>query len=218
MSDDILRLILIAAVVLIAYQVLKDGKLIKNMGVLTTETEGEQNVVQSEQEQAEQVNAEQVNAEQEHSEMNTEHNLSPSSDGRLISSQIQDDVYKNNTNTLPRPQISNSFSPQGNFEPNSGHNFAQLDCFPKDQTQPKDLLPTDGGFPESNPAPQGQLMNRNLFESGHYAGLNTQSSTLKNANLQLRSDPLIPRRDVGPWNQSTYESDTNRRAFEIGTA
>ena len=59
-------------------------------------------------------------------------------------------------------------------------------------------------------------MNRNLFESGHHAGLNTQSSTLKNANRQLRSDPLIPRRDVGPWSQSTIEADTNRRQFEIG--
>jgi len=136
---------------------------------------------------------------------------------KTVHSQL-DDVYQNNTNVLPHPQMSNNFSPQGNFEPAAGHNFAQLDCFPKDQLVASDLLPREGGFSESNPAAQGQLMNRNLFESGHHAGLNTQSSTLKNANRQLRSDPLIPRVDVGPWHQSTYEADTNRRMFEIGMA
>ena len=129
----------------------------------------------------------------------------------------RDEMYQNNTNVLPYPQISNNFSTQGNFESSPQSTFAKLDCFPKDQLVPSDLLPNEErGFAESNPAPQGTLSNRNYFESGYHGGLNTQSGSLKNGNRQLRSDPLIPRRDVGPWSQSTYEPDTNRREFEIG--
>jgi hypothetical protein len=129
-----------------------------------------------------------------------------------------DTLYKNNTNVLPPAQISNVYTAQGAYQAPNTTNFAQLDCFPKDQLVSSDLLPKDGGFAESNPQGQGQLSNRNFFESGYHAGLNTQSNTLKNANQQLRSDPIIPRKDVGPWSQSTYDADTNRRPFEIGMA
>lgn len=205
MPDEILRLVVIAAVALIAFHVLKDGDLIKNAGMLNTEPYDDE----------EEAAPEEAAAVEEEAAVPVP-NEGPAK--RVVNSQIQDELYKTNPNVLAHPQISNNFAPQGNFEPSNVHNFANLDCYPKDQTQPKDLLPADGGFPESNPAPQGQLMNRNLFESSHHAGLNTQSSTLKNANRQLRSDPAIPRRDVGPWHQSTYEADTNRRQFEIGTA
>ena len=129
-----------------------------------------------------------------------------------------DQVYKNNTNILPPAQISNLYTAQGAYQAPSTSNFAQLDCYPKDQLVSSDLLPRDGAFAESNPQGQGHLSNRNFFESGYHAGLNTQSSTLKNANRQLRSDPIIPRKEVGPWAQSTYDADTNRRGFEIGSA
>jgi hypothetical protein len=126
--------------------------------------------------------------------------------------QNKDDVYKNNPNVLPYPQISNNFATQGDFQPTA--NYAS--CFPKDDLTASDLLPKEGAFADSNPSPQGTLSNRNLFEAGHHAGLNTQLSSLRNANRQLRSDPLIPRISVGPWSQSSYEADTNRREFEIG--
>lgn len=194
MPNDLFRLLVIAAVAFVAYTVLvKDGSLIKNQGSL---------------------NAEPYYGEEEQEEA-TLQGVDTGANKKVVNSQV-DDVYNNNPNVLPHPQMSNNFAPQGNFEPSNAHNFAQLDCFPKDQLVAQDLLPPDGGFAESNPATQGQLTNRNLFESAHHAGLNTQSNSLKNANRQLRSDPLIPRRDVGPWHQSTYEADTNRRTFEIG--
>ncbi len=115
-------------------------------------------------------------------------------------------------NVLPHPQISNNFAAQGNFQPSATY----AGCYPKDELTAADLLPTEGAFAESNPTPQGTLSNRNLFEAGHHAGLNTQINSLRNGNRQLRSDPLIPRVAVGPWAQSTYEADTNRREFEIG--
>ena len=115
-----------------------------------------------------------------------------------------------NENVLPFPQISNNFASQGTFS-----NSAQ-DLYSRDEVTAKDLLPVEGGYADSNPAPQGTLSNRNLFEAGHHAGLNTQLNSLRNGNRQLRSDPLIPRVSVGPWSQSTFEADTNRREFEIG--
>lgn len=206
MSNDLLRLLVIAAIAFVAYTVLiKDGSLIKNQGTMNAEPYSSVGLGEEEEEEA-----------HAHNNGHVVHGIDSGANKKIINSQL-DDVYKNNTNVLPHPQISNNYAPQGNFEPSNSHNFAQLDCFPKDQLVAGDLLPPEGGFAESNPATQGQLMNRNLFESAHHSGLNTQSNTLKNANRQIRSDPLIPRRDVGPWQQSTYEPDTNRRTFEIGT-
>jgi len=39
---------------------------------------------------------------------------------------------------------------------------------------------------------------------------------MKNANLQLRSDPTIAKQNVGPWNNSTYEPDLARVPLELG--
>jgi hypothetical protein len=124
--------------------------------------------------------------------------------------QVDDEIQRTNPNVLPHPQMSNNFAPQGNFSPTAEYNMAGLDCFPKDQLVASDLLPREGGFSESNPVPQGQLANRNFFESGYHAGVNTQGGSLRNANLQIRPDPPITRVNVGPWHISTIEQDTNR--------
>lgn len=128
-------------------------------------------------------------------------------------------LLNTNSNVLPYPQLSNNYAPQGNFTPSHQVNFAQLDCFPKDQLTASDLLPREDAhnvWNQSNPPVQGHLSNKNFVESGHHYGLNTVGQSLKNANKQLRSDPLIPMKTVGPWQQSTIEADTNRRPFEIG--
>ena len=129
-------------------------------------------------------------------------------------------LCKTNTNVLPNPQMSNTSAPQGNFRPAQLSNFAQLNCFPKDQLSAKDLIPREDAYNvwnQCNPPVQGALSNKNFVDSGHHFGLNTVGQSLKNANLQLRSDPLIPQKNVGPWLQSTIEADTNRRPFEIGS-
>jgi hypothetical protein len=197
MPNDLIKVLVItAAVAFVAYVFVNDGSLVKNKGSMyATASSG--------------------------SAGRQPTRAAPPNGGAKLPANSQsqiDDANSGNPNVLPHPQMSNNFSSQGNFEPSAGHNFAQLDCFPKDQLVAEELLPTEGGFADSNPAAQGPLENRNLFESAHHAGINTQSNTLKNANRQLRSDPLIPRLDVGPWNQSTYEPDTNRLPFEIGTA
>jgi hypothetical protein len=85
---------------------------------------------------------------------------------------------------------------------------------------PNELLPTDANsqWAALNPVNmnQGSMLNGDMLQAGHHIGLDTIGQTLKNPNLQLRSDPIIPKQDVGPWNQSTYEPDYGRIPLEVG--
>lgn len=87
-----------------------------------------------------------------------------------------------------------------------------------DELTATDLLPNENGFSSwGDAAPEtNALEGRNFLESGHHFGINTVGQSLRNANVQLRSDPSIPQVDVGPWLQSTIDQDTNKRQFEIG--
>jgi len=49
------------------------------------------------------------------------------------------------------------------------------------------------------------------------SNLETIGQTLRNSNQSIRSDPAIPKVDVGPWMNSTIESDPHRKDFEIGS-
>jgi hypothetical protein len=55
-----------------------------------------------------------------------------------------------------------------------------------------------------------------LLDAGYLIGLDTIGQTLRNANLQERSDPIIPKTNVGPWNNSTIEPDFGRVPLELG--
>jgi hypothetical protein len=94
------------------------------------------------------------------------------------------------------------------------------DCFPKDRLTADDLLPKDAAnskWAQVNPAGQGDVKDQNYLTAGYMVGINTVGSSLKNANLQLRSEPVIPKMAVGPFLNSSYEaSDALRRPLEIG--
>lgn len=92
------------------------------------------------------------------------------------------------------------------------------DCFPKDQLTPEELLPTDydSKWAQVNPAGQGELKDQNFLNAGYHVGVNTVGQTLRNANLQLRSEPPNPQVKVSPWLQTTIEPDSNRKPMEIG--
>lgn len=85
---------------------------------------------------------------------------------------------------------------------------------------PSDLLPVDGNsqWAELNPSAikGGDVMMPDLLQAGYHIGLDTIGQSLRNANLQLRSDPIISKADIGPWNQSTIEADTGRVPLELG--
>ena len=92
------------------------------------------------------------------------------------------------------------------------------DCFPKDQLTPQELLPADANstWAQVVPAGQGSVGDQNFLNAGFHVGINTVGQTLRNANLQLRSEPPNPQVKVSPWLQSTIEPDTNRKPREIG--
>ena len=92
------------------------------------------------------------------------------------------------------------------------------DCYPKDQLTPSELLPGDANskWSQVNPSGQGDLADQNFLNAGYHLGVNTVGQTLRNANLQLRSEPPNPQVKVSPWLQTTIEPDTNRRPMEIG--
>ena len=91
---------------------------------------------------------------------------------------------------------------------------------PASIANPNELLPTDTNsqWAALNPVNmnQGSILNGDMLQAGHHIGLDTIGQTLKNPNLQLRSDPIIPKQEVGPWNQSTYEPDYGRIPLEVG--
>jgi hypothetical protein len=85
---------------------------------------------------------------------------------------------------------------------------------------PGDLLPKDQNseWSKLNPISNSNPMIPDLLQAGSLIGLDTIGQTLKNANLQLRSDPVIVKQNVGPWNNSTYEADLGRVPLELGCA
>jgi hypothetical protein len=86
-------------------------------------------------------------------------------------------------------------------------------------SNPSDLLPKDINSDWSNVNPaNADLKNINLLSAGQLIGINTVGSSLRNPSLQERSEPIIPKTNIGPWNQSTIDADTLRRPLEIGTA
>jgi hypothetical protein len=86
-------------------------------------------------------------------------------------------------------------------------------------SDPKDLLPKDQNseWAKLNPNTSNDLANVNLLKSGYHIGIDTIGNTLRNANLQLRSEPPNPTTKVSPWLQSTIEPDLMRVPMEIGS-
>jgi len=121
-----------------------------------------------------------------------------------------------------------SMLPKGNIvgENNMEH-FSQdpsygvernLTSFPKEQLSAQDLLPQDESslWAQVNPSGEGSLKDRSFLQAGYNIGINTVGQTLRNANLQLRSEPPCPQIKVSPWLQSTIQADVSRKPFEIG--
>ena len=85
-------------------------------------------------------------------------------------------------------------------------------CNKQNIQNPGDLLPKDGNsqWAQLNPTGKGELSNVNLLKAGYHIGIDTIGQTLRNANLQIRSEPPNPQLNVGPWNLSTIEPDFMR--------
>lgn len=132
------------------------------------------------------------------------------------SSMYNTEGYTSMTNTSPTPspkQIYDTIasaaatqSPSGTPLPNSTGPPLTIstDLLPKANDQLVD-------FAEYAPkALQGQ----NFMDASKYVGVNTQGSSMRNANYQLRADVPNPRTNVGPWANSTIDADLLRKPLE----
>ena len=110
---------------------------------------------------------------------------------------------------LPQPQ-QNTASESSSYE-RPGYASQPI-------ANPSDLLPKDQNsqWAALNPINQNNIVLPDLLQAGYHMGLDTVGQTLKNANYQLRSDPIIEKKEIGPWNQSTYEADYGRVPLELG--
>lgn len=120
------------------------------------------------------------------------------------------DMHENNA-LEGYSHVNNDDEEEDHNETHGGHSGA---------ADPSDLLPNDENSQWSalnpNSMNKGDVLMPDLLQAGYHIGLDTIGQTLRNANLQLRSDPVIPKSLVGPWNQSTIEPDLGRVPLEIG--
>lgn len=99
--------------------------------------------------------------------------------------------------------------------PNAGIPTA---CSKQTVQNPSELLPkdTNSQWAQLNPAGKGDLANINLLKAGYHIGIDTIGQSLRNANLQIRSEPANPIVNTGIWNLSTITPDMMRVPLELG--
>jgi hypothetical protein len=94
-------------------------------------------------------------------------------------------------------------------------------CIVKEKLTAQDLLPKDATnlkWAQINPSSSGDISDQNFLTAGYHLGVNTVGQSLRNANLQLRSEIPNPQVSVSPWMISTIEPDVRSTTLEIGSA
>ena len=90
-------------------------------------------------------------------------------------------------------------------------------CSGQADINPADLLPKDNNSSWNlKPMGSGDFLGVNLLSAGQLIGVDTIGSSLRNANLQVRSEPPNPQLQVSPWMNTTIEPDPFRAPLEIG--
>lgn len=106
------------------------------------------------------------------------------------------------SNSQPAPVAETNPSPATNTDQ---VNFASVSLIP----EMNDVV-RDDAF---DLAPKKMTDQQFVFDANKY-GENTQGSSLRNSNQQLRSDPPIEKTIVCPWMNSTIDPDPYRRPLE----
>jgi hypothetical protein len=146
--------------------------------------------------------------------------LSKGSAGSEMMHQNRPRAYNNSSPSGPQPAQESGnevYSSVGGSSQPSGMGLPSS-CTKGSSQSPSDLLPkdTNSQWAQLNPAGKGDLANINLLKAGYHIGIDTIGQTLRNANLQIRSEPPNPQLYVGPWNQSTITPDFMRPPLQIG--
>lgn len=141
-------------------------------------------------------------------------NLSDQMSNHLIPSDYSHD------NDTDIPSASPSDGQVDEFAEVQGVPSMPLGAMAAATTNPDDLLPKDQNneWAKLNPTGSGDLNNVNLLKAGYHCGVDTVSNSLRNANLQIRSEPPNPTESVSPWLNTTIEPDMNRVPLELGSS
>jgi len=134
----------------------------------------------------------------------------------MMSSQGQGPAGSFNGNSSFQP-VSN----MGGMGGMGGGAGGMQSCFPRDRLTADDLLPKDAAdskWAQINPSGGGNISDQNYLTAGYHVGVNTVGQSLRNANLQLRSEIPNPQDAVGPWMISTIEPDLRQNTLEIGSS
>lgn len=148
------------------------------------------------------------------------HILEDDQEPNQCSGNVPEESAEVESEVLPGEQLGSNeiYAPSESEVSAEDDNMYPTDCFPKDKLTPNDLLPgdSDSKWAQVNPSGKGSLKDKNFLEAGFHVGINSVGQSLRNANLQIRSEPPNPQNKVSPWLQSTIEPDTNRKPMEIG--
>lgn len=134
------------------------------------------------------------------------------------------EVYNSPHRQQATPNAPHAANPAGQNEKyaavsgvGSGAQGLPPSCTRQPVANPAELLPSgNNAWGKLNPEGEGSMQNVNLLKAGYHAGVNTVGNTLRNANLQVRSEPPNPQVNVSPWNNTTINPDLMRVPLEIG--
>ena len=145
--------------------------------------------------------------------------------GVLVGLLILATVYYKNNNTVtdrftPPTGVPSAVQPAGGLMSQAAvpeqTDINNVGCFPKDNLTAADLLPKNAAnsqFSQMMPAGQGAVGDQNWLTAGYQVGLS--SSVLRNANQQIRSEPINPQIVVSPFLNSTIQPDLLRKPLEV---
>lgn len=141
--------------------------------------------------------------------------------GNEMMSQNKNKAYANSSSdpANPQPAQENGNEVYSSVDgSNSGVGVGVPSSCNAGNQNPADLLPkdTNSQWAQLNPVGKGDLANINLLKAGYHIGIDTVGQTLRNANLQIRSEPPNPQVNTGIWNQSTITPDFMRPSLELG--
>ena len=141
-------------------------------------------------------------------------NYSPSNPD-FNTSQMLDSQQSDNYNVNDQYSSVNSIGGGDNSQ------AGMQSCYPRDRLTASDLLPKDAAdskWARINPSGTGDIHDQNYLTAGYHVGINTVGQSLRNANLQLRSEIPNPQKAVSPWGNSTIEPDLRQYTLEIGSS
>jgi hypothetical protein len=125
-----------------------------------------------------------------------------------------DGMNNNNRDSTPTPAVTQDIAPSKPLGQNETYasvsggetnSSVPSGCSSQPTLDPSEMLPKDENsqWAKLNPRGTGGLDNVNLLQSGWQNGINTIGSSLRNANLQIRSEEPNPQVQVSPWGNTT---------------